>query len=203
MNDGSSESGLETRPSYESRDTVVVGQVRATGVAELSNNKHLTDVQKYSRASPVCARETERRGGGGAPNAARQAALNRLPADSQRTPSELSAESARRFQAALEYDDALASPDAEKADKLARPRRASLSLSLSLERLRAQAAALWRSVWLATEEVSVEHCEELARYTQAQLEMLRSCSLPDLLENKFEWAVPKFTLPPASTPKQP
>mmetsp|Transcript_14812 Transcript_14812/g.59317 ORF Transcript_14812/g.59317 Transcript_14812/m.59317 type:complete len:244 (-) Transcript_14812:107-838(-) len=97
------------------------------GVAEISVDKHLRDVQRYS------------------------------------------------FAAAVEYDRALLEENAdERLDKLA--------------------AAVWRHVYLASDEdqMTVSHCEHVARYLQSQLAMLAELPEGDVVEAKFKWATPRF-----------
>lgn len=104
-------------------------RIRQAGIQEISVDRNLADVQKYS------------------------------------------------FAAAVEYDQAIAHKrqDAAKTtDDLA--------------------AALWRHVFLATEEpaVTVDHCLALSAYVLAQLDMLDALHPDDLLQANFDWVHPKF-----------
>mmetsp|Transcript_1055 Transcript_1055/g.2906 ORF Transcript_1055/g.2906 Transcript_1055/m.2906 type:complete len:229 (-) Transcript_1055:84-770(-) len=104
-------------------DTIL--RIRAEGVAEISNNKHLTDVQKYS------------------------------------------------FQAALEYDDAVARPDADDARD-------------------ALGAAVWRHVYLAREGLEAEHCHDVADYLTAQLAVAESLDAAALEDGAVPWTAPTW-----------
>lgn len=100
-------------------------RIRVTGVAEISVNKHLGDVQKYS------------------------------------------------FAAALEYDNAVAIDDeAEATDALA--------------------AAIWRHVYLTSEDLTVDHCHDAAQYMQDQLEIVHNLDEAAIKSGNVPWTVPKW-----------
>lgn len=101
-------------------------RIRVTGVNEISVNKHLGDVQKYS------------------------------------------------FAAALEYDNAVALPDdAQRTDALA--------------------AALWRHVFLAAEDLTVDHCVDVAAYLEAQLAVSRDLDAAAVDAGKIPWTLPAWS----------
>jgi cytochrome b pre-mRNA-processing protein 3 len=100
-------------------------RIRVTGVNEISVNKHLGDVQKYS------------------------------------------------FAAALEYDNAVAIEDeAESSDALA--------------------AAVWRHVYLASDDLSVEHCVDVATYVKRQLDVVRKLGADELRDGDVDWTLPQW-----------
>jgi cytochrome b pre-mRNA-processing protein 3 len=100
-------------------------RIRVTGVNEISVNKHLGDVQKYS------------------------------------------------FAAALEYDNAVAIEDeAESSDALA--------------------AAVWRHVYLASDDLSVEHCVDVATYVKRQLDIVRKLGADELRDGDVDWTLPQW-----------
>lgn len=76
------------------------------------------------------------------------------------------------FAAAIEYDTALQADD--KTDHLA--------------------AAVWRHVFLAKEDdkITVEHCNDVATYMLAQLDMLSTLTLADVTDAKLDWKPPRF-----------
>lgn len=105
-----------------------IKRVRQIGIPEISVDRSLADVQKYS------------------------------------------------FAAAVEYDQALAQADNEvRLDQLA--------------------AAVWRHVFLASDDptITVDHCLDIAQHFLAQLDMLATLSPDDLLQANFKWIpAPRF-----------
>ena len=105
-----------------------ISRIRVTGVNEISVNKHLGDVQKYS------------------------------------------------FAAALEYDNALRiENDDEATDALA--------------------AAVWRHVYLASDDLSVEHCLDVASYMRSQLDVVDKLEADAIKVGAIDWTLPQWRAP--------
>lgn len=112
-----------------------IKRVRQTGIPEISVDRSLADVQKYS------------------------------------------------FAAAVEYDQALAQADKDT-------------------RLDQLAAAVWRHVFLASDDpaISVDHCLDIAQHFLSQLDMLAALSPDDLLQANFNWIpAPRFGISSSKT----